>query len=110
MNFGDSAFSSIDGKSFYLTVTIDLMSNTVEAFNSAKSVGKNICEENYLDKDIICDETIPFTIGMMVAGDVPQPEYTPFKLYGCRLYDRVLSNEEIEKNYENSKNLLNDSN
>ena len=102
-------FSENDG-SFYLTLTINLHDNTVELFNLTKSVGKNVCNEEYLDKDAICNENIPFTVGMMVDGNPLTINCSSFKLYGCRLYDRVLSNEEIKLNYENSKSLLNDEN
>ena len=103
----DTIFSDVDDN-FYLTLNVDMENETVEIFDSAESVGKNICNKDYLDRKTICNEKIPFTIGMMVSGSPVEPNYSHFKLYGCRLYDRVLSGEEIKLNYNESKNLLND--
>ena len=105
--FNESKFVSEDDDSFYLTVTVDLKKNLVKAFCSGDSVGENNCNEEYLDKDLICNEGVPFTIGMMVSGTPPKDGYSSFKLYGCRFYDRILNAEEIKLNYEGSKGLLN---
>ena len=105
--FNKSRFVSEGDDNFYLTVTIDLEKNLVKAFCSGDSVGENNCNEEYLDKNLICDDSIPFTIGMMVGGFPTSATYSSFKLYGCRFYDRILSDEEIKLNYESSKGLLN---
>ena len=100
----------LDGEDekFYLTVTIDMKNNTIKVLSNGKSIGENVCNENYLDKETICNNEIPFTVGVIVSGNGPEVTYCSFKLYGCRLYDRVLSDEEIKQNYEQSKGLLND--
>ena len=90
-----------------MTVTIDLEKNEIGVYYSAEFVGKNTCQEGYLDKITICDKNIPFTIGMLVNGTNPKPSYSNFKLYGCRFYDKILNSDEIKLNYEASKNLLN---
>ena len=107
MYFNNGLLVAKEDYSFYLTVTIDLKKNSVEVFYSGDSVGRNDCQEGYLDKNLICDESVPFTIGMMVSGATPKDAYSGFKLYGCRFYDRILNAEEIKLNYEGSKGLLN---
>ena len=107
MRFNDETLNGENDR-FYLTVTINMEENTVTVFSSGNSIGTNKCNDNYLDKETICNENIPFTVGMLVQGNNPTACYSHFKLYGCRLYDRVLSNEEIKQNYEQSKDLLND--
>ena len=107
IDFNENLLKDEDER-FYMTVTINLSSNTIEVFSEGNSIGKNICNNTYLDKKIISDNEIPFTIGVLVSGDGPVKQYCKFQLYGCRLYGRVLSDDEILQNYEKSKNLLND--
>ena len=107
MDFKDSKLEIGDNEKFYLTVTIDLEKEEVEVFHMGKSICKNKCNKGYLDKEVICNSNIPFTVGIEVSGKPISANYSSFKLYGCRLYDRVLSESEIEKNYNDSKNLLN---
>ena len=92
--------------SFYVTLNIDLELDTVSLYSFGSKVGTNICEKGYLDQDLICDSTIPFTIGMELAGNPCEVRYGEFSLYGCRLYNKVLSDEEIKLNYNESKSLL----
>ncbi len=106
MDFFNVKTSSEEDTSFYLTITIDLKNDTVSLYSLGSSVGTNKCNEGYLDSCLICDNTIPFTVGVMVSGNPARAEYSKFLLYGCRLYDRVLSDEEIELNYNESKSLL----
>ena len=102
---GENLINSEDG-SFYLTMTLNLEDNAVSLYSLGSCIGKNICNENYLDSTLICDSSIPFTVGVLVSGSPVNIQYSNFLLYGCRLYDRVLSATEIKQNYDASKNLL----
>ena len=101
----DNLLNDEDG-SFYLTMTLNLEDNAVSLYSLGSCLGMNKCNEGYLDSSLICDSSIPFTVGVLVSGSPTTIQYSNFLLYGCRLYDRVLSEEEIELNYNESKSLL----
>ncbi len=79
----------------------------INVYYSTELIGENQCNKDYLDKKTICDKNIPFTIGMYVGGTDPITWYSSLKLYGCRFYDKILSDNEIKLNYNASKDLLN---
>ena len=107
IEFKNSELIVEDGGKFYLTVTINLDEDEVEVFSMGEKICENKCNTGYFDTKTICDSSIPFTVGVEVSGNPLKVRYSSFKLYGCRLYDRVLSESEIEQNYNESKNLLN---
>ena len=106
MDFNDDNLINNENGNFYLTMTIDLKNDTVSLCSLGSCVGRNKCNEGYLDSSMICNSSIPFTIGVIVSGSPMVIQYSNFLLYGCRLYDRVLSDEEIKLNYNESKSLL----
>ena len=95
-----------DNRHFYLTLTVDLENDSVSLYSLGSIVGTNKCNEEYLDSNLICNDKIPFTMGLMTGGSTPSVIFSKFLLYGCRLYDRVLSEKEIKLNYNESKSLL----
>ena len=92
--------------SFYFTLKINLENDIVSLYSLGLCLGINKCNEGYLNSTLICDSSIPFTVGVGVGGVPTKVSYSKFLLYGCRLYDRVLSDEEIKLNYNESKSLL----
>ncbi len=106
MDFKNENLINEEDESFYLTMTLNLKDNAVSLYSLGSCIGINECNEGYLDSKSICDSSIPFTVGVLVSGSPTTIQYSDFLLYGCRLYDRVLSDEEIELNYNESKSLL----
>ena len=59
-----------------------------------------ICNHDWLISGQLTNKEIPFTIGLIIAGTEYTETYSSMELYACRLYDRVLTDEEITNNYE----------
>ena len=86
----------------YLTMTANLETNTVALYWNGKYLDSTTCNHDWMISGGLTDETIPFTIGMMVAdeGDGLTQIYNQMDLYACRLYNKVLTDEEIKQNYD----------
>lgn len=84
----------------YITLTTNLENNTVSIYWNGEYIDSTICNHNYLIAGQLTNSSIPFTIGLMVSGDVYTESYSKMSIYSTRLYNRVLSEEEIKENYE----------
>ena len=77
--------------------------DSVKVYENGKLKQSTTCSKKYLDSGWIFDSSCPFVVGAMSsagqntgAGSV---SYSNFDLYSCRLYTRVLSDDEIKSNY-----------
>ena len=91
----------------YISMTVNYNTNTVTVYSKGAEVAKTTCDHEYLKGETLLDKTIPFTIGLYVGGDGPDHLYSKFDLYSCRLYTRVLSNQEIENNFNETTSYHN---
>ena len=86
----------------YLTMTANLENTTISLYWNGEFVGETTCSYDWMVGGKLTENTVPFTIGKMIAnvsaGYVEQ--YSKVDLYACRLYNQVLSDEEIKQNYE----------
>ena len=55
----------------------------------------------------IANSSIPFTIGLMIGGNVYTEQYGKLDIYACRLYNKILSDEEVKNNCEMTVNYHN---
>ena len=94
----DCNFSSEKGE--YFTMVANLENNTVSLYMNGEFIDSTVCSHEWLISGQLTDNTVPFTIGLVVSGQVYTTDYSAMELYACRLYDRVLTDEEITDNYE----------
>ena len=93
-------FSSEDGG--YLTMTIDLEKNVVSLYWNGKFVDSTICNHDWMVSGGLIDSSIPFTIGLGVRGESYTEYYSKVDIYACRLYNKVLTADEVKANYDNT--------
>ena len=55
----------------------------------------------------LLDDSIAFTVGLMLSGSPQFKCFSKFDLYSCRLYTKVLNDEDIRINYQESINYHN---
>ena len=47
----------------------------------------------------VTEKDIPFAIGVQTGGNEYGEWYSKMNIYACRLYNKVLTSEEIKENY-----------
>ena len=91
----------------YLTLTIDFNNCTVKFFWNGKFIISTICNHDWMLGGEITNSSIPFTIGLMIGGDVYTEQYGKLDIYACRLYNKILTDEEVKNNCEMTVNYHN---
>ncbi len=92
----------------YITVTVNLETNTVELYVNGEFLDSMTCSHEWLVNGKLTDNTVPFTIGLRISGSEYYENYSAMELYTCRLYDRVLTDKEIADNCETTISYRND--
>ena len=97
----------------YITISIDIENETIKLYEDGKCIGETTADKIWMISGGISDNTIPFTVGFAVAGAIEYEynveKYSKIDIYACRLYNKILTNEEVEENYNSTKayhNLL----
>lgn len=88
-----------DGGS-YITMTVDLETNTISLYINGKYLDSTVASHEWLVNGHLTDSSVPFTIGLRISGSEYTENYSAMELYTCRLYDRVLTDDEIANNCE----------
>ena len=83
----------------YLTMRIDLQNNEVSLYNNGKFIDSTTCNHDWMTSGSLTDNSVPFTIGFRIAGNSYTEYYSKVDIYACRLYNKVLTDEEIKDNY-----------
>ena len=91
----------------YITMTVNLETNTISVYLNGEYVDSTTCSHEWLISGKLVDKDVPFTIGLCVAGLTYEEYYSKIELYACRLYNKVLTNEEISDNYEKTTSYRN---
>lgn len=91
----------------YLTLTIDFNNCTVKFFWNGKFIISTICNHDWMLGGEIANSSIPFTIGLMIGGNVYTEQYGKLDIYACRLYNKILTDEEVKNNCEMTVNYHN---
>ena len=94
----NTSFQQEEGN--YITVTVNLETNTLALYINGNFLGETVCSHDWLVNGQLTDSTVPFTIGLRISGSEYYENYSTMELYACRLYDRVLTDEEIAENCE----------
>ena len=91
------SFNSTNGS--YITMSVNLKTDTITLYQDGNIIGSTICSDEWLRSGGLTDNNIPFIIGMMVSGATYGEFYTKMSLYACRLYNKVLTDDEVKENY-----------
>ena len=91
----------------YITMTVNLETNTISVYLNGEYVDSTTCSHEWLISGQLTDKDVPFTIGLFVGGSTYKEYYSKMELYACRLYNKVLTNEEISDNYEKTTSYRN---
>ena len=83
----------------YITVTADIKNNKVAVYWNGEFKGETTCSHDWMINGGLTDSSIPFTIGLVISGTSYSENYSEIDLYACRLYNKVLTSEEIKDNY-----------
>lgn len=97
-------------KESYISFSINYKTCEIIAYQDGVQVQKTSCTREYLNSGSdIFDDLIPFTVGLIIRNDDEgnKPTFSKFDLYSCRLYSRVLTDEEISQNYIATTNYHN---
>lgn len=95
-NIDEGSFSNSGA---YLTMAVNLENDTISLYWNGKHIGSTKCSHDWLVNGTLTDKNIPFTVGLMISGSTYEERYSKMDLYACRLYGKVLSEKEIEDNY-----------
>lgn len=91
----------------YLTMTVNIENNTIILYWNGEYVAETKCNHNWLVDGELLNAQIPFTIGLNVGGDCYTENYSKIDIYACRLYNKVLTEEEVKNNCEMTINYHN---
>ena len=91
------SFNSENGS--YITMTVNLNNNTLTLYQEGTKIGATVCSGEWLRNGGLTDNSIPFTIGLLIDGNTYTENYSKMSLYSCRLYNKVLTDEEVNENY-----------
>ena len=94
-------FASSDGG--YISIKVNLKENEISVFTNGEFLDSTICSENWLNGSQITSSDVPFLIGKILRYDVDAgivEGYSQINLYACRLYNSLLTDEEIKANYD----------
>lgn len=97
---GGSFNSDVGG---YLTMTVDIEKNTVSLYWNGEFVGSTTCSHEWMVGGELTNNNTPFTIGFRVQGDAHgsyTEHYSKVDIYACRLYNKVLTSDEVKANYD----------
>ena len=92
----------------YITISLDFKTSEMILYKDGIELDRTILGIEYLESGDIFKNEIPFAIGMVCGGAPWQVQYGKFDLYACRLYTRVLTDEEISQNYTATTKYHND--
>ena len=84
----------------YLTMTIDLEKSKIALYKDGEFVGETVCSHDWMIGGGLTDNFIPFTIGFQTGGTTYTEYYANMNIYACRLYNKVLTSDEVKANYD----------
>lgn len=92
----NSTYANTDG---YITCTANVKSNNVKLYWNGEYIDETLVNNNWMIGGGLTEKNIPFAIGVQTGGNEYRETYSKMNLYACRLYNKVLTSEEIKENY-----------
>lgn len=106
----NSSFNNENGG--YITMTVDINSDTITLYWNGQYVDKTKVSHKWLLNGGLTNNSIPFTIGYQIRGKLESDEsdenvsswnkYAKVDIYACRLYNKILTADEIRDNYNST--------
>ena len=86
----------------YLTMTADIDNNVISLYWNGNYIDSTTCSNIWMTGGGLTDYNIPFTIGFNVSGinNKYTEKYSKVDIYACRLYNKVLTLDEVKANYD----------
>lgn len=92
----NSPYDNLDG---YITCTADLDTNTLKIYWNGEYVDETKVEHSWMIGGGLDEKNIPFVIGFQTGGDEYSEAFSKMNIYACRLYNKVLTSDEVKNNY-----------
>ena len=85
----------------YITVCVDLNRSEVTIYKNGNYFDSTICNKEWLNASQITNNEVPFLISKLYSyGEVIDSSYAKVDIYACRLYNKVLTADEVKANYD----------
>ena len=85
----------------YITVCVDLNRSEVTIYKDENYFDSTICNKEWLNASQITNNEVPFLISKLYSyGEVIDSSYAKVDIYACRLYNKVLTADEVKANYD----------
>ena len=92
----DTKFSNDDG---YISISANLKNREIVVYWNGEYIDKTTASLNWMNGGGLTESNIPFVIGLQTGGNEYKENYSKMNIYACRLYNKVLTSEEIKNNY-----------
>ncbi len=89
-------FSNDDG---YISISANLKNREIVVYWNGEYIDKTTASLNWMNGGGLTESNIPFVIGLQTGGNEYGEAYSKMNIYACRLYNKVLTSEEIKENY-----------
>lgn len=97
-------FQSAEGG--YITIVANMKESSISLYSAGELIGKTTVSPNWIKTSILQDSNVPFLIGKRYgyeAGDKVVEQYGKLNIYACRLYNKVLTDNEVKENYDKTR-------
>ena len=86
----------------YITVSVDLNKNEVTIYKNGDYFDSTICNKEWLNESQIMNNEIPFLIAKLYSygEEIIDASYAKVDIYACRLYNKILTADEVKANYD----------
>lgn len=90
-------------------MTVNFDTGALGYFVNGEKADSTKCSIDYLKQSCIFNNDLSFIVGASWdGGEKGGNKYSNFDCYSCRLYSRILSDDEIKLNYNSTTNYHND--
>ena len=84
----------------YLTMVVDIENSEISLYWNGEFIDRTTCGKEWMLGGSLADNQVPFTIGFRVGGASYTEYYSNVDIYACRLYNKVLTADEVKANYD----------
>ena len=85
----------------YITLVINIDKNLVSLYENGNFIDSTTVSHAWINSDILENSSVPFLIGKRYGYEIDSVinRYGKMNIYACRLYNKVLNDNEIKENY-----------
>ena len=82
-----------------ISISANLKNREIVVYWNGEYIDKTTASLNWMNGGGLTESNIPFVIGLQTGGNEYKENYSKMNIYACRLYNKVLTSEEIKNNY-----------